>query len=739
MNRALVFIYIMVASPIVASWNPDAGYVPSLTAGGTPHTTSNPSRADKIMDGDDQTHWQSGSCFPRGFTSRPDLNALYNACALQKCSVTGDLSGTSMNSATDDSHYTGLQVKTNAIGVAGFTVRLCSTVRLRILTIKGIYGSGSTVTVNAITSTGRVAIATLTPEDNYKLIEVIPDPNILLSAIELVSNKTFTLTEIAAMSKSCYEMAWIDMGSLKEVSVINTKHWAGGNALATSLLVSQDGVEWTKVADLDPNALKPVYTRLSSPQNIRYIGVRHEVEEGDVKKVYVWEIKAYDYNGVFGSMPNATQQNNTLRNTFGVNGIWGWGTKSYSYLLPATKGPNLYAEVSSHARNYHNLNWDVTDPDHVPDYGKMANGKGTEAHWWLNWDKEYQAWVDAGLTVHGSVQFGSIPSSKWDDPYTAGYNFGYAYARHFGPTHGNGLIAAMEAGNEPWKYPADLYREILRGFSEGSKAADPQMTFLPAAFQADDPVSTSNYMGNHIPEISAPFIDVLNSHHYSFHHRNDGVRTAVHPEHPDSTFNGIRNVLRWRDANLPGKPVWVTEWGWDAPGLGEICATSECVSNEAQAIYGVRGLLILTRLGVERATWFFYANTEDCDTLFCRSGLTGSKAVDFEKKDVFRAFKSLFHHAGDKVFLQTIREDRTAYIYVFGTRSGTPTHLVAWRPDDVREAAFHTVLFSFTPDPSKAWLLTGDNETGRPAPIPTKTKSTWRMMVSVVPTIVKLN
>lgn len=41
-------------------------------------------------------------------------------------------------------------------------------------------------------------------------------------------------------------------------------------------------------------------------------------------------------------------------------------------------------------------------------------------------------------------------------------------------------------------------------------------------------------------------------------------------------------MLAWRDANMPGKPVWVTEWGWDAAMPGETCATSLCVSQHAQ-------------------------------------------------------------------------------------------------------------------------------------------------------------
>ena len=66
---------------------------------------------------------------------------------------------------------------------------------------------------------------------------------------------------------------------------------------------------------------------------------------------------------------------------------------------------------------------------------------------------------------------------------------------------------------------------------------------------------------------------------------------------------GLNNFLAWGKANMPGKPVWVTEWGWDARLPGEQCNGTHCVSQYAQAAYAVRGLLILARKGVEQTHW----------------------------------------------------------------------------------------------------------------------------------------
>ena len=78
-----------------------------------------------------------------------------------------------------------------------------------------------------------------------------------------------------------------------------------------------------------------------------------------------------------------------------------------------------------------------------------------------------------------------------------------------------------------------------------------------------------------------------------------------------SIFREILQIIRFRDANLPSLPIYVTEYGWDSPGGGEVCYSqmTRCVSEWDQAVYLARGLLMLARLGMQRATVFFYANT----------------------------------------------------------------------------------------------------------------------------------
>ena len=109
----------------------------------------------------------------------------------------------------------------------------------------------------------------------------------------------------------------------------------------------------------------------------------------------------------------------------------------------------------------------------------------------------YVGWVAAGLEVQACIQFlnqGRFTLDKWDNPYQAGYNYGYAFAYHFGPTHGTGNVRTIEVGNEPWMSgkgfsdPA-FYREVLLGMSRGAKAADARIKVLPAVFHWKDTLS----------------------------------------------------------------------------------------------------------------------------------------------------------------------------------------------------------------------------------------------------------
>lgn len=484
------------------------------------------------------------------------------------------------------------------------------------------------------------------------------------------------------------ENVTIDFGRLRPVGQIHTRHWARdvGTATATHILLSSDGKVWQNVAELDPTALHTTITILSKEITARYLRLEHELVRKDWNKAFMWEVRAYDRFGPYGQMPSPAQGHVSIREMLGVNGYWSFGTDKYSDELAPDGGPYRFKPVATHLRNYHDMTWDLKSPSDPIDFDKMAKGGGTPATEWLNWDREYKAWHEgASMNVQASLQFYRFKPEQWQSPKADGFRYAKAFTKHFGQKKGNGYICSIEAGNEPWHYPAEVYREILLGMAQGAEQGDPSVEVFPCALQAVDPLAEKfgqwkNYIGDRITPESAKLLDGINIHCYSYLNGKDGKRKAVHPEHPGSSFWEMLNAIRWRNQNMPGKKIYLSEWGWDSDGAGEDCTHAECVSEEAAANYAVRGALIAARLGIERASWFYHANDKSGSSLYTRSGLLGSANTGFAKKKTFFALALLVKHLGGKYFHSVEREDEIAWIYRFGDADGKVTHLVAWRP-----------------------------------------------------------
>ncbi len=484
------------------------------------------------------------------------------------------------------------------------------------------------------------------------------------------------------------ESVTFDFGKPRPVGQIHTRHWAGevGTATTTNVYLSNDGENWQKVATLDPTALHTVVTILPSEILARYLRLEHQLVRKDWNKAFLWEVKAYDKNGPYGERPTTTQGNVTLREMLGVNGYWSFGTDQYSDQLAPDGGPFRFKPVASHLRNYHDMTWDLKSPSDPIDFDKMAKGGGTHATEWLNWDKEYKTWHDAaGMNVQASFQFYKFKHGDWATPRESGYQYAKAFTRHFGNKNGNGYICSIEIGNEPWEYPANVYREILLGMAQGAEQGDPNVEVFPCALQAVDPLAErhglwKNYIGDRITPESAKLLDGINIHCYSYLNDGKGKRRAVHPEHPGSSFWEMLNAIRWRNQNMPGKKIYLSEWGWDCDGAGEDCTHQECVSEANAAAFAIRGAMIAARLGIDRATWFFHANDKTGSSLYTRSGLLGSAKTGFQKKRPFYALESLIKLVGNKYFHSILQENEQVWAYYLGDSNGRITHLIAWRP-----------------------------------------------------------
>ncbi len=736
--RVTVYFFLILFSSLhlTAQWDPYAGVVTSYSQGATT-LTSGGSGANAI-DNNENTAWQGSGVLPTGYIGRSELNIL-----LGKASTNS--TGVNTAKATDGDLNTAIQVAASG-GFSWVRYNLGSPVQLRHLSVKCQFTQ--TVQVYAhhpngdSTFLGSLTTANL---DNFQLRRFSPMLN-NVSKIKLISTARINVFEVAALSKIPTEFLTVDLGQAKSVGYIESRIWADGGAVGTKVYLSSNNVNWTFIGNANPDALKLQIVRPAAPMQARYVKIEHLMVEQDYASAYVWEVRVYDKNGPYGPFQAAKPHNNKVSEILGVNGIWGWGHNMFSNSVPQGEGPTRFGQISSHARNYHNMHWDVDDPDMIPPYSTMHIIPNQLGIWWLDWNREYLAWNNAGMKVQASIQFNEwIPQTRmamWDDPYTAAYNYGYAFADHFGPTNGNGLVDVIEIGNEPWTYPASFYLEVLRGMLQGIKDADPALKAIPCALQSGAPDTETpvggNWMGARLTENEAPLIDGINIHHYSYTYDNTGTRIAVHPEHPESAMHAAVNDIRFRDKNLPGKKIYLSEWGWDSDGAGEACTFGECVSEYEQAIYGVRGAMMFIRLGIDRITWYFYGN-QDSGNLYSRSGMETSAAGGHAEKKSYKSFRSFVHLMGDKHFLDVLQEDDNAWIYLFGDSLGNPSHIAAWRPIDGNDPSFTQVNLQTVLQPDSAWTIKGNSYTGEAAVLPAYNNGILQLQLSAAPLILKVS
>jgi len=334
--------------------------------------------------------------------------------------------------------------------------------------------------------------------------------------------------------------------------------------------------------------------------------------------------------------------------------------------------PALYEAVCSLVRDYHPIDWDFgNDTSAKTTFPVARNG--------VDWNEVYGSWRREKFTTDACLMFDQIDATLWKDPEADARRYGEAFARAFGPSSATPLVTSAEIGNEPGKYDDAVYRRIFRAMAEGLRAGDQAITILPCAL-------TTTASGEYAKSVAcldglAGLYDVVNMHSYALAAGWPTWRRSF-PEDPAIRYLAeVREMLAWRDAHAPGKPVWVTEFGWDAgtkppPATGDF-AKWEDVTDEKQAQYLVRSFMVFARMGVARAYIFFF-NDEDAPQFHGSSGLTRH----FVPKPAYHAVAHLYRTLGDFSFDRAIEETPgQVYAYRF-VRANGPSHSIVaiWSP-----------------------------------------------------------
>lgn len=344
--------------------------------------------------------------------------------------------------------------------------------------------------------------------------------------------------------------------------------------------------------------------------------------------------------------------------------------------------PDLYKPICRLVRDYHPMDWDVGNETDFTTTFPFARNR-------VDWGSVYGSWKAGGFETDVSVMFETVKHDAWKDLPRDAEAYGQAFGKFFGPA-GQKLVTSVEIGNEPGEYSDEQYRAVFQHMAKGIRAADPKLTILTCNM-------TAGKSGPYMKSLSTvqgleDLYDVINTHSYAMLENWPTWRRSF-PEDPKTPYlSDIRDVIRWRDEHAKGKPVWVTEFGWDAstkpaPAEGDFKQWVSSTETE-QARYLVRSFLLFSAMDVGRAYIYFF-NDSDEAKLHGSSGLTRN----FVPKPAYHAVAHLYAALGDYRFTNAVTSGADgAYVYEYRHgRDAAKRVRVAWLPSGSNREAEQTV------------------------------------------------
>jgi serine/threonine-protein kinase ATR len=306
--------------------------------------------------------------------------------------------------------------------------------------------------------------------------------------------------------------------------------------------------------------------------------------------------------------------------------------------------PELYGPVCKVVRDYHPVEWDLGKETDVPPPFPFARNR-------VSWEQVYGSWKKAGYHVNASLMFESIEQKVWKDVPRDAKAYGLAFAKAFGPSSTK-LVDAAEVGNEPGKWSDADYRIMFEAMASGLRAGDPKLTIVTCAADAEK-------SGDYMKAMSCVqglehLYDVINVHSYAQTENWPTWRRSF-PEDPkllDYTTR-IDKLIAWRDAHAKGKPIWVTEFGYDAstkpaPKTGTFKDWVDVTDNQ-QAQWLVRSFLVFARMPVDKAYIYFFNDSDEAG-FHASSGITRN----FQPKPAYHAVAHLNKSLGEYRFAKTV-------------------------------------------------------------------------------------
>lgn len=341
--------------------------------------------------------------------------------------------------------------------------------------------------------------------------------------------------------------------------------------------------------------------------------------------------------------------------------------------------PELYSTTTRLVRDYHPVEWDVgSEAKEKPPF-PLANNR-------VNWESVYGSWNKSGLDVNACLMFESVKEPFWKNRSAFAGEYAGMFAEQFGPDSARKLVNTVEIGNEPGELSDSVYQDLFVAVARGIRQKSPHMKIATCA-TVDGPShryakSLDLFKGH------TDLFDIITLHTYAQIENWPTWRRSF-PE--DSKLKNyvqdVQKAIDWRNHYAKDKEVWITEFGYDSstkkPAPGNEFAKWEGVTDEQQAQWIVRSLLLFSSMDVSRAYIYFF-NDDDTPQLHGSSGLTRQ----FNPKPSFYAVAHLQNLLGEYRFSKIILQEKEGgwiFEYTGKEKDAETVVWVAWLANGSQE------------------------------------------------------
>jgi hypothetical protein len=497
----------------------------------------------------------------------------------------------------------------------------------------------------------------------------------------------------------------------------------------------------------------PYWNSLIIPPNntTRFVKLHFENQQANLSEVFISGVRMGDNHFVQDAKHNI--QAKSYDQLFGLNGF------------PWTKGELLTSGTSVREYHDWEYN-DTSGLEYSFKTNKIENGNYFGFHTYKNpMDERYLAWKNLGIDINPCIQHSpkyivgnNDPNSKpvlandnplYPSSYLSHAKFLYQFAARYGSTvfvpskltsiktpsdnpkiTGLNYVKYMENWNEPdkwwvgWGFTTHVTKVNFKPFELAAMAsadydghcntlgsdvgilnADPNMKMILGSLAVIDlSYIKAIKLWSEVNRSSKTFpADVISFHHYC----NDangqkGVSTTGISPEKDHLKERLKEVVRYRNAYLPGIEIWLTEFGYDtdpnsiirSPALG---TTS---NYETQARWMLRSYLEIAASGIDRAHWYL-TNDQVSDTphspgKFNTCGLAKDVYNNETKKTAWYYMSFFKSKLAGYHFAQEVVSTLSLRVYKF-SKAGEPDYYAIWSPTNSNA----TITYKLSVDDSR--------------------------------------